>query len=60
MIVKGPFCEVNIEPKMNSFEFGPSKPTETDFIKLPLESSHDCNKMLTSKVINVRLYMFQP
>lgn len=59
VIVKGPFCEVAVEPKINTFEFGPSKPTETEFIKLPLESSLDCNKLLSSKVINIRFFMFQ-
>jgi hypothetical protein len=56
--VKGPFGEVNIEPHVHSFEFNQSK-QETDFIKIELESS-ECNKLLASKIINLRFYMFQP
>lgn len=59
LIIKGPFSEnVTIEPHIQQFEFTSTK-FETDYIKLGLESFTDCNKLLASKVINIRLFMFQ-
>ncbi|CAF0714903.1 unnamed protein product [Brachionus calyciflorus] len=57
-ILKGPMGEVQINPKVNTFEFNQNK-TETDFLKLNIKAS-DCNKLLASKTINFRFFMFQP
>jgi hypothetical protein len=57
-VLKGPFGEVNISPAVHSFEFSPNK-TETDYIRFNITSS-DCNKLLGSKTINFRFFMFQP
>ncbi|RNA28955.1 cysteine and histidine-rich 1 [Brachionus plicatilis] len=56
--LKGPFGEVPINPRVHTFEFNQAK-TETDFIKLSIKAT-DCNKLLASKTINFRFFMFQP
>lgn len=56
-ILKGPFGEVPINPRVQTFEFNPNK-LETDFIKLDIDAA-DCNKLLSSKIINFRCFMFQ-
>lgn len=56
-VLKGPFGEVPITPCVHSFEFLPNK-SETDYIRFNI-SSADCNKLLGSKTINFRLFMFQ-
>ena len=56
-ILKGPFGEVFTNPTIQTFEFNQNK-LETDYIKLNISSS-DCNKLLSSKMINFRLFMFQ-
>lgn len=56
--LKGPFGEVPINPRVQTFEFSQAK-TETDFIKLNIKAA-DCNKLLASKTINFRFFMFQP
>lgn len=58
-VLKGPFnVDINIIPKAQNFEFSSTK-SETDYIRLNLESSLDCNKLLASKFINFRFWMFQ-
>lgn len=56
-VMKGPFGEVAINPQIQSFEFNQNK-TETDYIRLNIKSV-DCNKLLASKIINFRFFMFQ-
>jgi hypothetical protein len=56
-ILKGPFGEVQIIPRVHTFEFNQNK-SETEYIKLNI-SSTDCNKLLAAKTINFRFYMFQ-
>ena len=56
-VVKGPFGEVAIDTAVHSFEFSASK-METDFIRLQIRTE-DCNKLLASKAINFRFFMFQ-
>lgn len=56
-VLKGPFGEIPINPSLHSFEFNQNK-LETDYIKFNINSS-DCNKLLASKVINFRFFMFQ-
>lgn len=56
-ILKGPLGEVHVNPSIQSFEFSQNK-LETDYIKLNIDSQ-DCNKLLSSKTINFRFYIFQ-
>ncbi len=56
-VLKGPFGEVPINARVQTFEFSQNK-LETDYIKLDIKSS-DCNKLLASKIINFRFFMFQ-
>jgi hypothetical protein len=56
-VLKGPFGEVPINARVQSFEFSQNK-LETDYIKLDIKST-DCNKLLASKIINFRFFMFQ-
>lgn len=56
-ILKGPFGEVPIKFRVQTFEFSQNK-LETDFIKLDIDPA-DCNKLLSSKTINFRCFMFQ-
>jgi hypothetical protein len=56
-VLKGPFGECPISPMVQSFEFSQSK-LETDYIKFNIDSA-DCNKLLASKIINFRFFMFQ-
>ena len=57
-VLKGPNGECAISPCVHSFEFTQSK-FETEYIKFNISSS-DCNKLLGSKTINFRFFMFQP
>jgi hypothetical protein len=57
-VLKGPFGEIPIQPMVHTYEFNQNK-LETDFIKFNITSS-DCNKLLGSKTINFRFFMFQP
>ena len=56
-VVKGPFGEVPIDAAVQAFEFTSGK-NETDFIRLQIRAD-DCNKLLASKTINFRFFMFQ-
>jgi len=56
-IMRGPFGEVPINVRVNSFEFNANK-LETDYIRLSINPD-DCNKLLASKTINFRFFMFQ-
>jgi hypothetical protein len=56
-VLKGPFGEVPLGPRVHSFEFNQNK-LETDYIKLDIKPD-DCNKLLSSKIINFRCFMFQ-
>ena len=56
-VLKGPFGEVAISPSLQSFEFNQNK-LETDYIKFNIKPD-DCNKLLASKMINFRFFMFQ-
>lgn len=49
---------MKVEPKIYQFEFSEHN-CETPFVPLPLVDSAECNKLLASKFINLRLIMFQ-
>lgn len=55
--LKGPFGEVGVNARVHTFEFNQHK-QETDYIKLSIKPA-DCNKLLASKTINIRFFMFQ-
>ncbi|XP_041453949.1 cysteine and histidine-rich protein 1-like [Lytechinus variegatus] len=58
MILNGPFSDAKIEPHVYRFEFTPEK-TDSPYNNIPLIDSAECNKILASKTINVRVIMFQ-
>ncbi|XP_071494392.1 zinc finger TRAF-type-containing protein 1-A-like [Diadema antillarum] len=58
MMLNGPFSDAKVEPRVYRFEFTPEK-TESPYNKIPLIDSAECNKILASKTINIRLIMFQ-
>ena len=49
---------IQIEPHVYRFEFTPEK-TESPYNNIPLIDSAECNKILASKTINIRVIMFQ-
>ena len=56
-IVKGPFGELDMLPELQRFEFMDDR-RETVFHPVALKQSSDCNRLLSSKTINLRLLMF--
>ena len=56
-ILRGPLGDVSLNPRVYSFEFNQNK-LETDYIRLSI-NPEDCNKLLASKTINFRFFMFQ-
>ena len=58
LALKGPFGETNINPKIYRHEFT-AEAMEAPFVELPMNSYVDCNKQLASKLINLRVIIFQ-
>ncbi|KAK3086385.1 hypothetical protein FSP39_017668 [Pinctada imbricata] len=56
MALKGPYGEMKVNPVVYSHEFS-SDNTETDYNDLPIVDSTECNKLLASKTINLRVIM---
>ena len=54
--LKGPYGDMKVNPAIYMFEFSPEN-VETEYFDLPIVSSLECNKLLASKTINVRLIM---
>ena len=57
LALKGPYSEMNLDPAIYTTEFT-AENTEGPFVLLPLASSVECNKLLASKTISIRLVMF--
>lgn len=53
LVVKGPFGDMKVNPKIYKFEFNENE-TETQFVTLPLPDSAECNRLLAAKTINLR------
>lgn len=53
LVVKGPFGDMKVNPKIFKFEFNEND-TETQFVTLPLPDSAECNRLLAAKTINFR------
>lgn len=58
VVLKGPFGDIRVNPAIFDFEFNNDK-LETDYQELPIDDSLECNKLLASKAINLRLILFQ-
>ncbi|KAL5021687.1 hypothetical protein ScPMuIL_000842 [Solemya velum] len=58
LALKGPYGDMKVNPAIHRFEFSNDK-TETEYHELPTIDSVECNKMIASKTINLRLLMFQ-
>ncbi|XP_069112020.1 zinc finger TRAF-type-containing protein 1-B-like [Argopecten irradians] len=54
--LKGPYGEMLMNPVVYSQEFSNENP-ETEYNNLPIHNSMECNKLLASKTINMRLIM---
>ncbi|EDO46014.1 predicted protein [Nematostella vectensis] len=58
MMLQSPFGDLTIKPSLHHHEFMTDK-QESDFHEVQLLDSVECNKMLASKMIHLRLMMFQ-
>lgn len=58
LVLPGPFGDVQLEPHVYQHEFCEAS-TESPIQPLLVKDSHECNRLLSSKVINFRLIMFQ-
>lgn len=58
LILKGPFGDMKIRPRVYHFEFTDEK-NESPYYHMPLQDSCECNRLLAAKVINFRLITFQ-
>eukprot|EP00794_Sanderia_malayensis_P018674 gene18674-20559_t len=56
-LVKGPYGELDIIPDLQRFEFTDDK-RETARHPVVLKQSSDCDRLLSTKTINVRMFMF--
>lgn len=56
LALKGPYGDMVIKPVVYSHEFS-SDCQETQYFDLPIADSVECNKLLASKTINLRLIM---
>lgn len=57
LMLRGPFGEIRVQPKIYHFEFSESA-NESQLVIFPLSDSAECNKILSGKSINCRLIMF--
>ncbi|CAI9737399.1 and histidine-rich 1-like [Octopus vulgaris] len=57
MALKGPYGDLNVTPYVYEFEFS-NDSTESEYHTLPTVDVLECNKLLASKTINVRLVLF--
>ena len=55
--VKGPFGDMEMIPELQRFEFADDK-RESVYHPVMLKRSSDCNRLLSSKTINLRLILF--
>jgi len=58
LILKGPFGDMKVFPRVHHFEFGNDK-NESPYFHMPLQDSGECNRLLAAKAINFRLVMCQ-
>lgn len=58
VILKGPFGDMKVNPAIYKHEFT-ADILETTHHDLPIVDSIECNKLLASKTINLRVLMFQ-
>jgi hypothetical protein len=52
-MLRGPFGEMQVQPKIYHFEFSESN-CESPLVAFPLTDSAECNKVLSGKAINCR------
>jgi len=58
VVLKGPYGDMKVNPAIYKHEFT-AESLETPYHDLPIIDSIECNKLLASKTINMRLLMFQ-
>ena len=58
VVLKGPYGDTKVHPAIYKHEFT-SESQETPHQDLPVIDSIECNKLLASKTINLRLLVFQ-
>lgn len=56
--IRGPFGDSPIMPTLYDFEFATDS-QESTYRELPLPDSTDCNRLLSAKIINLRLVLVQ-
>ncbi|GAB1603313.1 cysteine and histidine-rich protein 1-like [Argonauta hians] len=57
MALKGPYGDLSVNPSVSEFEFT-NDTTESEYHTLPTVDIIECNKLLASKTINIRLVLF--
>ena len=58
LMLRGPHGDAEICPAVQEFEFN-GENQESPFFELPLANPLECNRLLSLKIINVRLILFQ-
>ena len=56
MALKGPYGDTKVKPVVYTHEFSTDN-VETEYYDLPIVDSAECNKLLASKTINLRVIM---
>lgn len=58
MMIRSPFGDLSVNPTLHYHEFS-ADALESEFYELAFVDNLEANKMLASKIINLRLMMFQ-
>lgn len=58
MVLKGPFGDMKVVPKINKFEFTEQENESPNFTWPFADNAAECNRQLAAKTINFRLIMF--
>ena len=56
--LKGPYGDMKVNPVIYRHDFT-AESSESSYVDLPIIDSVECNKLLASKTINMRLIIFQ-
>lgn len=59
LVLRGPFGEMQVQPKIYHFEFSEST-FESPLVQFPLVDSAECNKVLSGKMISCRFVFVRP
>ncbi|KAJ1530493.1 hypothetical protein ONE63_005391 [Megalurothrips usitatus] len=57
LAIHGPFGDMKVLPKVDKFDFTENE-NESPYVRLALQDTAECNRLLSCKAINFRLIMF--